>query len=104
MDGNARFTGPKGSTLAVPVTDTPSTAAVPTSGPSTVSPTKGGKLMSNVSKSDANAVSWLKALVVPLCTITGKPNEVATRFADTGIVTMAIASKSNSPFITLLIN
>ena len=40
-----------------------------------------GKSMFIDSKSVALAVSWLNAVVVPVCVITGKPNEVGIKLA-----------------------
>lgn len=44
-------------------------------------PLSPGKPIFNDSRSVALAVSWLNAVVVPVCVITGKPNEVGTRLA-----------------------
>ena len=52
----------------------------------------------------AAAVSLLNAVVVPVCVIVGKPNDVPTRFAPAGN-TRASASTNRIPYaITLLIN
>jgi hypothetical protein len=96
MFGNARFTEPKGRTLAlaVPVAVVPlGVVTVPLRdvGPRFTPSAVTGKLMLTFSKSKALAVSWLNALVDPFCTITGKPNEVATRLAYTGRAQIAVA-------------
>jgi hypothetical protein len=45
------------------------------------SPLSVGKAIFNDSRSVALAVSWLNAVVVPVCTIAGKPNEVPIKLA-----------------------
>src|SRR5208337_2816271 len=109
MSGNARFTGPNGRTLALAAplafTRPPRALKLPeaANGP-TLTPSKlGGKLMLIASKSVAEAVSWLNALVEPFCTITGKPNVVGTRLAYTGRAQTAKANASIATIPTYLV-
>jgi hypothetical protein len=65
-------------------------------------PPSPGKPIFNDSRSVATAVSWLNAVVVPDCVITGKPNDVGIRLAyETAMVAPMAAAMINNMHIAL---